>query len=104
MSKFFLPTFIQQSGFVPKAESAEMTTEKFHEELQRARLELSAALAVVMGLAKTGKAFGAEWEKALERERKARQKMHCVLNSALAYRVDGKHRAIHVQRDGSVDA
>jgi hypothetical protein len=63
-----------------------MTIEKFHEDLKQARLELSDAMAVVMELAKTGKAFGAEWDKALEREKKAHQKMHSVLNSPLVPR------------------
>jgi hypothetical protein len=66
-----------------------MTTEKFHEDLQQARQELSVAMAVVMELVKTGKAFGAEWDKALEREKKALQKMHRVLNSPLVPRVGG---------------
>jgi hypothetical protein len=38
-----------------------MTTEKYYEDFQKARLELSAALAVVMNLVKAGKAFGADW-------------------------------------------
>jgi len=70
-----------------------MTTEKFHEDLQQARLELSAALAVVMCLVKTGKAFGAEWDQALERERKAHQKMHRLFNSPLVCRVEGMRGA-----------
>jgi hypothetical protein len=51
-----------------------MTNEKFHEDLQQARQELSDAMVVVMELAKTGKAFGAEWDKALEREKKHSRK------------------------------
>jgi len=50
-----------------------MTTEKSYEDLPKARLELSAAMATVMNLVKTGKAFGAEWAKALDREKKAQR-------------------------------
>ncbi|VVO46648.1 hypothetical protein PS870_00071 [Pseudomonas fluorescens] len=67
-----------------------MTIEKFNEDLRQARLELTVATAAVMELVRSGKAFGDEWDVAVARERKAFQKMHWVLDSTLAPRVDKK--------------
>jgi len=71
-------------------QSAWMTIEKFNEDLRQARLELTVATAAVMELVRSGKAFGDEWDAAVARERKAFQKMHWVLDSPLAPRVDKK--------------
>lgn len=67
-----------------------MTIEKFNEDLRQARLELTVATAAVMELVRSGKAFGDEWDAAVARKRKAFQKMHWVLDSPLAPRVDKK--------------
>jgi hypothetical protein len=55
-----------------------------------------------MNLVKTGKAFGAEWDTACERENKARQKMHRVLHSPLVPRVERNPGANQLHRDGLV--
>lgn len=71
-----------------------MTTEKFAEDLQRAHLELKAAIAEVMRMVNERKAFGAHWQAALERERKAHQTMKWLLDSPLARLIgNGEARA-----------
>ncbi len=67
-----------------------MTIEKFEEDLALARTELAAATADVMAFVRAGKAFGDQWEAAVEREREAHKRMQRVLNSPLASSLSGK--------------
>jgi len=48
-----------------------MTIEKFEEDLALARMELAAATADVMAFVRAGRAFGDQWETAVDREREA---------------------------------
>ena len=67
-----------------------MTIEKFKEDVARAHAELVATTEDVMALVKAGKAFGEQWELAIEREREAHKKMQWVLNSPLAPSVNAR--------------
>ncbi|RON14806.1 hypothetical protein BK662_14960 [Pseudomonas frederiksbergensis] len=67
-----------------------MTIEKFEEDLALARTELAAATADVMAFVRVGRAFGEQWEAAVEREREGHKRMQRVLNSPRGSSVDGK--------------
>ncbi|RKS27431.1 hypothetical protein BJ917_0273 [Pseudomonas sp. WPR_5_2] len=60
-----------------------MNTEKFKSDLGQTCLELDAATTQVMELVNAGKAFGAAWHAAIERERKAYQIVHWILDSPI---------------------
>ncbi|WP_223532709.1 hypothetical protein [Pseudomonas sp. GL-RE-20] len=68
-----------------------MTTDGFKDEVRLVRQELTTAMATVMDLARAGKAFGGEWDTAVERERKAHKKLRQLLNGPLVSFGKGNH-------------